>query len=43
MEGLYIKSIENVFGEKPSGGINLDAVLAKISASKFCDLGTNLI
>ena len=43
MEGLYINSIEKVCGYKPSGGISLDVVLASRSASKFWDLGTNLI
>ena len=43
MEGLYINSIENVSGDKPSSGINLDAILARTSASKFYDLGTDLM
>ena len=43
IEGLYINSIEKFCGEKPSGGISLDAVLAKRSTSKFCYLGTDLM
>ena len=43
IEGLYINSIEKVYGDKPSGGISLDVVLASKSALKFWDLGTNLI
>ena len=35
--------MEKVLGDKPSGGMLLDVVLAKISASKFYDLGTYLI
>ena len=42
MEGLYINSIEKISSDKPSGGINLDAVLARRSTSKFYDLGTDL-
>ena len=43
IEGLYINSIEKVCGDKPSGRISLDAVLANRSASKFYDLGTYLM
>ena len=42
-EVLYINSIEKVCGDNPSGGISLDVVLANKSASKFYDLGTDLI
>ena len=40
---MYINSMEKVYEDKPSGGISLDAVLANKSASKFCDLGMNLM
>ena len=43
IEGLYINLIEKACGEKPSGGISLDVVLARKSTSKFWDLGTYLI
>ena len=43
IEGMYINSIEKVCGDKPSGGISLDVVLANRSTSKFCDLGTDLM
>ena len=43
IEGLYINSIEKVCGDKPLGGISLDAVLASRSTSKFWDIGTSLI
>ena len=43
MEDLYIISIEKVSGDRPSSGMSLDGVFAKISASKFCDQGIDLI
>ena len=43
MQALYISSMEKVLEARPSGGMSLDVVLSNKSASKFCDLGTNLI
>ena len=37
-EGLYINSVENVFGEKNYADINLEVTLDSKSTSMFCDL-----
>ena len=43
IEGLNINSMEKVSGDRPYGGINLDAILANKSTSKFWDLRTDLM
>ena len=43
MEDLYMIYTEKVSRERPSDAMRLNVVLANSSASKFCDLGTNLM
>ena len=38
-----MSSIEKVSGDRPSGGMSLDVVFSKRYASKFCDLGIDLM
>ena len=43
MEGLCMRSMENVSGQRPSSGMSLDVVFSNRSASKFFNMGTYLI
>jgi len=43
IDGLNNKSIENAFGERPSVGKSLEAMLANKPASEFLNLGMELM